>query len=273
MKPETILQADILDIIFEKRNKSYGAYTLRKHYHERLYKALAITFFTITLLCLYLFFKKNKIERDTRIFVDTIMASVTPDATQTSPPEQPIKPNQQTAVPLHPRQDMNNDNSKNIVFSNDPDKIKPINDDPSIQGPPTPPTPGGVGTGGGPFQTPGPPTPPAPPKPMIDPSVPVSNPDVMPSYPGGMEALKKFLEKNLKNPTEMNAEETITVRVKFIVGYDGMLKGFEVLQDGGEEFNQEVIRVLKKMPAWIPGKAHGENVSVMYSLPVVFMVN
>ena len=44
MKPDTILQADVLDIIFDNRNKSYGAYPLRKHYNERLYKALGFTF-------------------------------------------------------------------------------------------------------------------------------------------------------------------------------------------------------------------------------------
>ena len=198
------------------------------------------------------------------------MASVAPDAAQTNPPQQPQKPKTQITTPVAAHPQTTNNDSKNIVFDDHADKIKPF-DGGDNPGPPTPPD--GGGTGSGPFQTPGPPTPPAPPKPIIDPSIPVSNPDVMPSFPGGMEALKKFLEKNLKNPTEMNAEETITVRVKFIVGYDGMLKGFEVMQDGGEEFNQEVIRVLKKMPAWNPGKAHGENVSVMYSLPVVFMVN
>ena len=57
----------------------------------------------------------------------------------------------------------------------------------------------------------------------------------------------------------------------FIVGYDGQLRGFEVTEDGGRLFNNEVIRVLKKMPAWNPGKNAGEDVSVYYSLPVKFM--
>ena len=52
---------------------------------------------------------------------------------------------------------------------------------------------------------------------------------------------------------------------------DGKLKGFEVIEDGGAVFNKEVIRVLKKMPQWIPGKAEGENVSVYYTIPVKFV--
>jgi len=43
MKPETILQKDILDILFENRNKDYGAYNLRKNYHTRLLKSLGFT--------------------------------------------------------------------------------------------------------------------------------------------------------------------------------------------------------------------------------------
>ena len=55
------------------------------------------------------------------------------------------------------------------------------------------------------------------------------------------------------------------VKVKFVVGYDGNLKSFELVQDGGSDFNNEVIRVLKKMPEWIPGKSKGtECIRVLY---------
>jgi len=95
--------------------------------------------------------------------------------------------------------------------------------------------------------------------------------DIPPSYPGGMEALLKFLERNLNNPKEMEEGESVSVRMKFVVDYNGKLQGFVTLVDGGEEFNKEVVRVLKKMPQWIPGKANGENVSVYYTIPVKFV--
>jgi len=94
---------------------------------------------------------------------------------------------------------------------------------------------------------------------------------VMPSYPGGMDALKRFLQRNLTNPRDLEENEIVSVKMKFVVGYDGKLKGFETIQDGGEEFNKEVLRVLKKMPAWVPGKSNGQNVSVYYTIPVKFV--
>ncbi len=107
--------------------------------------------------------------------------------------------------------------------------------------------------------------------PIPDVSTPMSDPDVMPEFPGGMTALTKFLERNLTNPRDLDLGERITVRAKFVVGFDGKLKAFNVIEDGGSLFNNEVMRVLKKMPTWIPGKANGRNVSVYYTIPVKFI--
>ena len=106
-----------------------------------------------------------------------------------------------------------------------------------------------------------------------DPSVPRNTADVMPAYPGGMDALRKFLQKNLQNPEDIAEGEEVLVKIKFVVGYDGKLQGFDVVKDGGRAFNQEVVRVLKKMPEWIPGKSNGQNVAVYYTIPVRFMVS
>ncbi|MCW3093842.1 MAG: energy transducer TonB [Ferruginibacter sp.] len=105
----------------------------------------------------------------------------------------------------------------------------------------------------------------------VDKITPLETAEVMPEYPGGLEALRKFLVRNLNNPRDMEDGELVSVKIKFVVGFDGKLKGFELLQDGGNEFNEEVIRVLKKMPAWIPGKSRGQNVSVYYAIPVKFV--
>jgi protein TonB len=94
--------------------------------------------------------------------------------------------------------------------------------------------------------------------------------DVLPSYPGGMDALRKFLQKNLQTPDELEGGQSVSVRVKFVVDYTGKLKSFVTVQDGGQAFNNEVVRVLKKMPEWVPGKTKGENVSVYYVIPVRF---
>jgi len=86
-----------------------------------------------------------------------------------------------------------------------------------------------------------------------------------------MDALRRFLQRNLTNPKEMEEGEEVNVKIKFVVGYDGRLQSFITVQDGGEEFNKEVIRVLKKMPMWEPGKSNGQNVAVYYTIPVKFV--
>jgi len=93
----------------------------------------------------------------------------------------------------------------------------------------------------------------------------------MPSYPGGMDALRNFLVRNLENPRDMEEGEVANVKVKFVVGSNGELQSFVTVQDGGNEFNREVMRVLKKMPNWVPGKSKGQNVSVFYTIPIKFI--
>jgi protein TonB len=107
--------------------------------------------------------------------------------------------------------------------------------------------------------------------PVIDKIIPVDHPEVQPSYPGGIDALRKFLERNLVNPKEMEEGEMVSVNVSFVVGFDGKLQRFAVVKDGGDIFNREVIRVLKKMPDWVPGKSRGENVAVNFTIPIKFV--
>lgn len=115
--------------------------------------------------------------------------------------------------------------------------------------------------------------PPTPAAPEVDINEPVDNPDVQASFPGGEKELMKFLQRNLVSPEEMEEAGEVQVKIKFVVGFDGNLQGFEVLKDGGNSFNDEVIRVLKKMPRWNPGKKGGRNVPVYHILPVKFAAN
>ena len=100
---------------------------------------------------------------------------------------------------------------------------------------------------------------------------PVENPDIQASFPGGHQKLIEFLQNNLHSPEDIN--ESVQVQVKFVVDFEGNLQSFDIIKDGGNSFNSEVIRVLKKMPKWIPGKKGGRNVPVYYFLPVKFTPN
>jgi protein TonB len=94
----------------------------------------------------------------------------------------------------------------------------------------------------------------------------------MPEFPGGPEALKRFLQRNLHMP-ENNLETGTRVKVivRFVVDFDGRVRNVEITQAAEEVFNREVTRVILKMPEWKPGKQHNRNVAVYFSLPVNFV--
>jgi protein TonB len=90
-------------------------------------------------------------------------------------------------------------------------------------------------------------------------------------YPGGRQAWTAFLNRHLRTPAELEAGQKRVVMVKFAVGVDGSITHFEIIQSGGTAFDNEVIRVLKKMPKWKPAVQNGRNVAVMFTQPVTFM--
>ena len=266
MKTELIMKSDVLDIIFENRNKAYGAYTLRKFYDNRLLKSIAVMMGVVVVLSAFTFIpKKGPSDKPAYDVIDNELATIKPKVK----PVEPIKPDPPKTQPT-PTQKFVSDIkfvSKKDSADKLPDDLNKLmigsatNDLPG-DGPlvVAPSNPGGTGTGD-----------PEPVKAVVDVNVPTDHPDIMPSFPGGMEGLKKFLQRNLNNPKEMEEGEMVSVKTKFVVGYDGKLKSFEIIQDGGDEFNKEVIRVLKKMPEWVPGKSNGQNVSVYYTIPVKFV--
>jgi protein TonB len=105
----------------------------------------------------------------------------------------------------------------------------------------------------------------------INPDV-FEHPEQMPVFPGGPEALKRFLQRNLRMP-ENNLETGTQVKViaRFVVGPDGKVRDVEITQAADEVFNREVRRVILIMPEWRPGMQHNRNVAVYFSLPVNFV--
>ena len=91
-------------------------------------------------------------------------------------------------------------------------------------------------------------------------------------FPGGNKALTRFMESNLRDPRngEGDAGETIRIQVKFVVGKDGEPEGFTVINSGGELFDKEVLRVLRKMPRWKPARQHNQQVAMFFIMPISF---
>ena len=92
-----------------------------------------------------------------------------------------------------------------------------------------------------------------------------------PEFPGGMEALYKYLRSNIKYP-QLARDNNITgkVYVTFVVEKDGSIANPRVLKDIGGGCGAEAIRVVKSMPKWTPGKQRGKAVRVQFNLPVSF---
>lgn len=90
--------------------------------------------------------------------------------------------------------------------------------------------------------------------------------EVKPDFPGGLEKFYQFISKNYQTPEEEGLKGK--VYVTFVVEKDGSLTDIKVLRDIGYGTGKEAIRVLNKCPRWSPGEQNGKKVRCTYSLPI-----
>jgi protein TonB len=266
MTSNEILRSDLLDILFDNRNKQYGAYALRKHYNLRLSLALGITL-SLALLMFLLIKPGNGLEvqnpfKGKEVISQTIV--IPKDKPKLQPPTAPK--NVQPPKPVAQRQYINQihitDNKVNttLVDIKDLTDVAISNKDvigPTLSGNTQPPVTTQQNSAGGTLETPAKPN-----------DAPVQK---EPEFPGGMQAWLNFLNRNLRTPGDLEAGEKKTVLIRFQVAADGAVTGFQIVQSGGSAFDNEVIRVLKKMPKWKPAIQNGEPVSRYFTQPVTFM--
>lgn len=98
--------------------------------------------------------------------------------------------------------------------------------------------------------------------------------DEMPKFPGGEQAMFKFISENVKYPQEAK-DKNISGRVfvNFVVEKDGSVDEVKVLRSIGGGCDEEAVRVVKSMPKWTPGKQKGKPVRVSYIIPFVFKLD
>ncbi len=95
--------------------------------------------------------------------------------------------------------------------------------------------------------------------------------EVMPQFPGGDQAMMKFVAENVQYPQEARDKEISgRVMVGFIVEKDGSVNEVKVVKGIGGGCDEEAVRVVKAMPKWKPGKQKGKPVRVHYTLPLTF---
>jgi protein TonB len=256
MKPE-VTRPTWEDILFENRNKEYGAYAIRKSYDENVTKASLIMIFIASfafgvLQIASLMDVKIKIPIPPKgIDGFTRLPNIVVD-----PPIQ--KP--RTTEVRHANPDLL---QKVVTTEVIQTQIKPA--EPDADGTKTgtgtgQPDPGGVIEGNGGLTLP-----------VVEPTKPLDFAEVMPEYNGGVGAMMKFLQKNLRYPTSarhMAIEGSVFVR--FVVNGDGEVIDVEVIKGVYGVLDKEAMRVIAMMPKWKPGRQHGNPVSVRMVLPVKF---
>ncbi|WP_162852452.1 energy transducer TonB [Dinghuibacter silviterrae] len=272
MLNQNTLHGDVLDILFANRNKQYGAYLLRRTYPDRLKRSIGLMLGAVVLLSAGFLWKQrgHKIELplERRPIVEI---TIQPPPADPKPIEKPIVQRvHRTVAPPQAAPPVVTTPFTPLKLVDKVDPTKALPDMPTLDnkqiGPvaaPGPATgvvqPGGgtAATGGGNKGDEG----------VYDLKV----IEKMPEFPGGEEALRRFFMRYLQTPDDMEEGAQVRVVIRFVVGKDGSLSAYAVEKSGGEVFDAEVIRVLKKMPKWTPGIQNGHPVSVYFNLPVTFM--
>lgn len=267
MTANQILKADLLDILFEHRNKEYGAYVIRKAYPKNLLKALALMLLFVLALCLYVISQPKKIicrvipidlnppER-TLENLKEMKKSIEIQPTRSERIQPPTRVDRQIRIipdnqtPLNPPVDRS-DSSYYVPGSTNSSGIE---DDG-----------GGVVQGAGTTQIINQPTVKEPEPPVI-----LNYAEVAPEFPGGTEAWMNYLRRMLRVPDDLEPGDRKTVKVRFVVNITGEVTDVVIVQSAGLVFDKEVVRVISKMPNWKPGKQKGKAVAVYFTQPVTF---
>lgn len=97
---------------------------------------------------------------------------------------------------------------------------------------------------------------------------------IQPYFPGGTPAVVNYLSKNIVYPAQAVTEKIEgRVLLQFVVSKRGRIKDVEVVKSAHPLLDAEAVRVLERMPRWVPGQKDGKPVNVKFSLPVTFKLN
>ena len=267
MTNNEILKADLLDILFEHRNKSYGAYTLRRYYNSRLLIALGIALSAVFLFFLLSLLNNSKNQNgtwDRNNNKAVVLTTVDLEKQKELPPPPPPPPGR--TEPVAEVRDLTIKVVPDVEATEIPgqDQIEEsVISDKTVEGKtPEDPNakPANTETDKGTINN-------EPEKKEID----FKPEETGPSFPGGPEALALFFSRMLSSPTDLEPGEKKVVLVRFIVGSDGSITKAEVIQSGGDSYDREVLRAFKRMPKWNPAIQNGIKVSTSFSQPVTFI--
>ena len=241
------------DVVFENRNKNYGAYLLRRAYANRLMAGVVVT---IAMVAFILSLQNFYAGRHTGPEVQP------PPFEKTIRLAQPL-PIERTGKPVNSmREPKSNVQNQRVIVTTDEvteTEIETSTEYISDEGTGSGET--GILEGAGTLSIP---------EPVVEDRV-KDFAEVMPQYEGGLEAMMKFIQKKIRYPRAprvMGIEGTVFIR--FVINSDGSVSGVEVIKGVHPDYDKEAMRVISMMPSWRSGSQNGQPVAVRMVLPIKF---
>lgn len=263
-----------IELVFENKNKSYGAYQLRKDTGKRNVKSLVLVFATIAIIIGAFYAKvaiENAMPKKVAIETDVELSKLAQKKEAKVERKEPIKVEQEQKVV---------EKVKSSVKFTAPeikkdDEVKPEDELKSQDDLAK------TNTAIGSFDVKGNDEAAgevlkakeviADEKPKEEETKVFDVVEQMPQFPGGQQALFEYLSKHIKYPViaEENGVQGRVI-VTFVVERDGSITDVKVVKSVDPSLDKEAQRVVKGMPHWIPGKQNGSAVRVKYTVPVTF---
>lgn len=268
MDTNKILQADLLEILFDGRNKAYGAYELRVNYKKRLYMAVVSMLMFCALMLLLYFIASGRENKyiDVPVISDVDLKKVEEPKQEPPPVEKPKPIEKPVAMKAYTppliTNEVKEDERPPEMNEMEDTKIGTINVDgdkyDNVVAPPIDAGDNGVID--------------APKKKEDDFDKTWVDVQIQAEYPGGIEKWRRYLIKNMRYPQEaVDSEIQGTVLVQFIVDKDGAVSDV-VAVSGPELLRGEAVRVIRASGKWIPAEHNGRKVKAYRKQPVVFQL-
>jgi len=251
------------DIVFEEKNKSYGAYELRRNHNRTIALALLISgaSFVLGVSMPKIIDMLSAATEEAAPPIDITAVDLTPppplDEALPPPPPPPPPPVMETVKFTPPVV------TDEEVVTDPPPVI--TEETPQIS------TETQEGSGDQDIVIPDEGNGNAVVEPVVE--APLTIVEQMPTFPGGEAEMMKYIQKNVQYPqVEKEAGISGTCYVTFVVEKNGDITDVKVLRgvSGGPGCDREAIRVVKSMPGWKPGKQNGREVRVQFNLPIKF---
>jgi protein TonB len=245
------------EIVFENRNKEYGAYRIRKKYNRALLIGFIIGLVVVSTAIIIPYFKASamqKVARQKEREVIAVMENLDqPDELQIeAPPPPPPTETQQQVKYVAPEVVDSIKPEEEMQLMTMDETVETIQDDEVVEV-----------------------------VEVVEEEVEEYKPpaevfvivEEMPTFPGGTEALFKFIYDNIEYPRdalENGIEGNVVVR--FCVTYKGKIEQAEVIRGIHPSLDAEAVRIINTLPTWNPGKQAGNPVNVWYTLRVQFQL-